>query len=288
VAEPLGMLRLRSGLSNPTYVTAPPGDFSRLFITQQLGAIRILDLATNQLRASNFLELTGRSGEGLQGLAFHPSYATNGHFYVYTNAAGETRLVRYSRSTADPDRADASSAQPATSMGGQNYGWHDREGSIATPTGGVGGPPPPGNTEPIYDYAHGNGPSSGNAVIGGYVYRGSVLALRGKYFFADFENPRIGSIEHAGGAVTLFENWTSALAPELGSIDQPVSFGEDAAGELYVVDYDGELFRIVGPGPASLPAATRPAYELLAALLALAGAAWLRSRPAPGALPLSR
>ena len=39
----------------------------------------------------------------------------------------------------------------ASSAGGENYGWRLREGTIATPTGGVGGSTPPGNVEPVYD-----------------------------------------------------------------------------------------------------------------------------------------
>ena len=67
--------------------------------------------------------------------------------------------------------------EPAGSPGGRNYGWRLREGSIATPTGGVGGPQPPGGVDPVHDYAHGTGDHEGNSVIGGYVYRGPIESL---------------------------------------------------------------------------------------------------------------
>src|SRR5690606_31829454 len=60
--------------------------------------------------------------------------------------------------------------QPADSDGGENYGWRLREGTIATPTGGVGGDRPPGAIDPIYDYPR----NPGNAITGGYVYRGPI------------------------------------------------------------------------------------------------------------------
>src|SRR5690606_35516870 len=77
--------------------------------------------------------------------------------------------------------------QPAGSPGGENYGWRLREGSIATPTGGVGGPPPPDHVEPVFDYAR----TMGSTVIGGTVYRGPIAGLRGRYVFGDFGSSRI-------------------------------------------------------------------------------------------------
>ena len=78
--------------------------------------------------------------------------------------------------------------QAADSPGGENYGWRLREGTIATPTGGSGGAPPPGNVEPVYDYGHVSGPFGGTVVSGGYVYRGPDPSLQGKYYFLDSRN----------------------------------------------------------------------------------------------------
>ena len=100
-----------SGLAQPLFLTAPPGD-ARLFVVEQPGRIRIV--SGGQLLATPFLDLTDRvssGGErGLLGLAFHPSYAQNGYLYVnYTDRAGDTRVERYHVS-ADRDRADPASA----------------------------------------------------------------------------------------------------------------------------------------------------------------------------------
>ena len=135
--------------------------------------------------------------------------------------------------------------QPADSPGGANYGWRLREGSIATPDFGVGGPPPAGAIEPIYDYAHDGGSTEGGfAVAGGYVYRGPIAGLHGHYFFADNVTERIWSFTYDGASVAGFTDWTTALAPDAGTIDDISSFGEDAVGNLYIVDLGGEVFRL--------------------------------------------
>ena len=134
--------------------------------------------------------------------------------------------------------------------GGENYGWRLREGTIATPSGGVGGPPPANNVEPILDYPR----TVGTTVTGGYVYRGSLAPdLAGKYLFADFGNGRIfmTNPDGSGGRQEI----TSLLEPAgTLAISNPSSFGEDAAGELYIVDYaDGEVYRVIPePTTASL------------------------------------
>lgn len=148
--------------------------------------------------------------------------------------------------------------QAANSDGGENYGWRLREGTVATPT--VGGAPPAGAIEPVYDYAHGSGPTQGNSITGGYVYRGPVLDLQGKYFFGDFVQARVWSIEHNGSAVTEFINWNAmssfAPPPGEGAIDQIASFAEDNHGRLYIVGFDGEIFRITSDAFTVLPTGT--------------------------------
>ena len=104
--------RIATGLSGPVHLTAPSSD-DRLFVVEQPGRIRIV--RGGALLATPFLDITAKVGSGgergLLGLAFHPDYATNGFFYVnYTDRAGDTRIERYTV-TADPDRADPSSAR---------------------------------------------------------------------------------------------------------------------------------------------------------------------------------
>lgn len=133
--------------------------------------------------------------------------------------------------------------QAASSPGGENYGWRLREGLIATP-GSAGGAKPDNNVDPIYDYPHGNGAFEGASVTGGYVYRGPIAAIRGKYFFSDFVNSRIWSIKVAAGGASELTDWTDELVPDVGRVNNIASFGEDAAGNLYIVDFDGEIFRL--------------------------------------------
>ncbi|MCO8121629.1 PQQ-dependent sugar dehydrogenase [Stieleria sp. TO1_6] len=140
--------------------------------------------------------------------------------------------------------------QPASSSGGENYGWRAREGTIETAS--VGGPKPVGAIDPIYDYSHGNQSDQGFSVTGGYVYRGPIEQLRGNYFFADYVNERIWSLRPDAGNPSGFDgtnysdftDWTTLFTPDVGTIDNISSFGEDHDGNLYVVDRGGEVFRI--------------------------------------------
>lgn len=109
------------GLSDALFATAPPGDSERLFVVEQVGVIRILDLGTDTLLPTPFLDISGLivdGGEqGLLGLAFHPDYATNGYFYVYHSSNGTvcdlssrcTFVARYQVSAGDPDLANPDS-----------------------------------------------------------------------------------------------------------------------------------------------------------------------------------
>jgi len=155
--------------------------------------------------------------------------------------------------------------------GGENYGWRLREGTIATPTGGVGGPKPPGAVDPILDYPHvptTQEPIAGQAVIGGYVYHGSgVPSLDGKYVFGDLLGPensttnpnnlgRIFTLTYNGTTASNFTDITSQLFTGTGfTLVNPHSFGVDSSGELYIVDgAAGAIYKIVNatvPGDAN-------------------------------------
>ena len=138
--------------------------------------------------------------------------------------------------------------QPANSDGGENYGWRLREGLIQTPT--VGGPKPPDNVDPVYDYDRDNDPFGGTVVTGGYIYRGPDPSLQGKYFFldsrndADTSNDNYWMFDPADPFGTV-ANIDSLMTPNVGSALFPVSFGEDAVGNLYIAYIgSGEVFRI--------------------------------------------
>lgn len=116
---PLDTVRVASGLQQPLFVTAPPGDTTRVFIVERGGDIEILK--NGAINATPFLDITslitqGNQEQGLLGLAFDPNYASNGFFYVnYTRAGdGATMVVRYTVS-ANPDLANSGSA--ATILG---------------------------------------------------------------------------------------------------------------------------------------------------------------------------
>jgi glucose/arabinose dehydrogenase len=129
--------------------------------------------------------------------------------------------------------------------GGANFGWRVLEGTAV-----FNGTPTPSMVAPVAEYLHGNGPFQGNSVTGGYVYRGPVEALRGQYFFADFSIGNIWSIPIArvslGSTIpsSQFIQRNAAFAPNAGTITNVASFGLDQAGNLYIVDFDGEIFRV--------------------------------------------
>ena len=126
-------------------------------------------------------------------------------------------------------------------MGNRNYGWRLMEGNLCfLPQTDCD---PGGLTPPVYTYSHSGPIQAGNASItGGYVYRGSAIpALRGAYFFADFMRGRIFTLRWDGSSVTEVVERTDELSKMQFNIS---SFGQDAAGEVYVVDYGGSLYRI--------------------------------------------
>jgi glucose/arabinose dehydrogenase len=123
---------------------------------------------------------------------------------------------------------------------GQNFGWRVREGKIATP--GITDPALANSVEPIYDYPHGGNANigQGSSVTGGYVYRGPAPSLGGKYIFGDFVTGGLWSIATNG---TGFNNLTGLLSSFGGA--NISSFGEDATGNLYLVDYRGRVFKFI-------------------------------------------
>jgi glucose/arabinose dehydrogenase len=120
---------------------------------------------------------------------------------------------------------------------GANYGWNTMEGNACYQAASCDRT---GLVLPVVQYDH----SEGCSITGGYVYRGSAIPdIRGHYFYADFCGGWIRSFRFADAAATDERSW-DMLAPG-GSI---TSFGEDAAGELYVMTSDGTLDRIVAEG----------------------------------------
>lgn len=135
--------------------------------------------------------------------------------------------------------------QPASSTGGENYGWRCYEGNHAFNTSGCA----PSSTMvfPVHEYSH----SFGCSITGGYMYRGCRMPENnGEYFFADYCSASIWSFNFDGTSIQNLTNRTADLAPGGGlGISGVTSFGEDANGEIYLCDQSGgEIFRIVPEG----------------------------------------
>lgn len=121
--------------------------------------------------------------------------------------------------------------QAAQSAGGENYGWNSMEGLHCY----LENCDQVGLTLPILEYDH----SQGLSITGGYVYRGdAVPSLYGAYIYGDFVSGKIWRAfpDEAG-------QWQAELV--LDSTLNISSFGEDEAGELYVVDFSGGIYRFI-------------------------------------------
>jgi glucose/arabinose dehydrogenase len=115
---------------------------------------------------------------------------------------------------------------------GANYGWNVMEGSHCyNPSTGCN---MTGLTPPIHDYPR----SDGTTVIGGFVYRGTAIAnLPGAYVFGDFGSGKIWMLRE-----NPTNTWTRTELLNTGR--SIASFGQDQSGELYVVDYAGNLLQL--------------------------------------------
>ena len=137
--------------------------------------------------------------------------------------------------------------QPATSIGGENYGWRRMEGSrcfIPSSSCNDGT-----LVTPLIEYDHSGGACS---VTGGYVYRGTRnRRLAGMYIYGDYCNGRIWGARR---------DETGRVAPQL-LFDAPFfisTFGEDANGEVYVADHrGGAIYRLVDNAPGRRRRAVR-------------------------------
>ena len=124
--------------------------------------------------------------------------------------------------------------QPA-GVAGRNYGWRRMEGtqcynpSSGCQTGSL--------ILPILKYTN---PRAGGcaAVSGGYRYRGGRYPqLVGVYFYADNCSGEVWGATQSGA------NWTAG--EPIDTSFAVTAFGEDEAGELYLADHGGKIYRIV-------------------------------------------
>lgn len=145
--------------------------------------------------------------------------------------------------------------QPASSLGGENYGWRIMEGNLCYNPEDPATDcsiPPVSYVAPVATYDQGPGNSIGCAVTGGYVYRGTDFPwLAGVYLFGDYCTGNLWGLVHNGG-----NSWTQTL---ITSTSYNISsFAEDQQGELYIVDYGGgQLIRIIPAFTVFLPFISR-------------------------------
>lgn len=122
--------------------------------------------------------------------------------------------------------------QPASSTGGENYGWRCRQGrhpfdDHESECAGLT------LTEPAVEYVQ----NPDCAVTGGLVYRGVQYPhLRGIYFYGDYCSGRIRGLRRSGAA------WETDILASSGL--NVSSFGEDENGELYVADLGGSVYQL--------------------------------------------
>ncbi len=127
--------------------------------------------------------------------------------------------------------------QPASSKGGENYGWRCREGAHVNPnpnTSCAGGET---FTEPVIDIDR-TAPNNDCSVMGGYVYRGSAIpAIQGLYIFSDYCGGEM-NFATPTGATWSFET----LQPNVGFGTR--GFGEDEQGEIYHI-FNSNIYKFI-------------------------------------------
>jgi len=143
---------------------------------------------------------------------------------------------------------------------GANFGWRQMEGNHCYQNGGTcepanqpcAGSPAcfdPSLVLPVAEYRNYNnglGGGVGCSITGGYPYRGCRMpSLSGTYFYGDYCSGLVRSFRIAGGAATDPRDWSDRLG--VAAANSLTSFGEDAEGELFIVERTGRVSKIVPP-----------------------------------------
>ncbi len=235
--------RVATGLDQPLFAASPRADLDRLFVVEKTGRIQILDLATRQVIATPFLDVSAEiqaGGEqGLLGLAFDPNYAHNGWFYVnLIDVNGDTQIRRYQASAGDASRADAASAkvimtvdQPA-GLANHKAGWlgFGPDGNLYIALGDGGGSGDP----------YGNGQNA-DSLLGKLlridVHADAFPADATRNYAMPADNPFVGS----DGADEI---WALGLRnPWRASFDRGL-------GDLYIADVGQNRWEEINAGSA--------------------------------------
>jgi Ca2+-binding RTX toxin-like protein len=209
-------------------------------LDNQLGKILRLDVRSNDfatdaarnyaLPADNPASVDGLAGSAL-GTGIYAAGLRNPWRVSFDRLTGEMYIGDVGQSTYE---------EINLARAGANYGWSVTEGPFNP--GAF-----PNYTNPIHFYDR----SLGQAITGGYVYRGPEQDFQGTYFFSDFASSGIWSLQRASGSWS-FKDLTGQVAVGGGPISSVSSLGEDGSGNLYIVDYGGKVFRLdlrSGSGP---------------------------------------
>ncbi len=131
------------------------------------------------------------------------------------------------------NRYEEVNVAPSTSAG-LNYGWNVMEGLHCYPSGDTCNKT--GLQLPAIEYDHATG---GCSVTGGFVYRGAAIPeAAGQYFYSDYCTGFLASMSGSTSAGFTTRTWT---VPSVGNV---LAFGEDSAGELYVLSGNGTVYKI--------------------------------------------
>jgi len=138
---------------------------------------------------------------------------------------------------------------------GKNYGWNIMEGTLTYSAGSQ-----EGLELPVWEYNH----AEGIAVIGGYMYRGSILqGLYTKYIYGDYGSGKVWALQYDGVAPSV----NTLLASTGLSLS---SFGIDEGNELYFCALDGKIYALMANGIPEFPSSTIVFVLLIATSLLVA------------------
>ena len=114
---------------------------------------------------------------------------------------------------------------------GGNYGWNVYEGTLEFSD--AKGVSTLNHKPPVFEYDH----SQGSSITGGYVYRGEAIpSMQWMYLYADYVSNSVWAL-----AIDADGNIRNT---RLGAVRNPVSFGESADGELFIVTHNNGIFSI--------------------------------------------
>lgn len=121
-------------------------------------------------------------------------------------------------------------------QGGNNYGWRTMEGTACYNASTCDRA---GLFIPQFEYQHGADDANGCSITGGFVYRGAAIPeLAGQYLYSDYCKGYLKSFSYRNGVAGTVRDWS------IGDIGNVLSFGQDGAGELYMLSANGGVYKI--------------------------------------------